>query len=69
MAESIIQHVITKGGEFYSISLGEYDDFTTRGYMSKVTNVPWGNLIEVAEDTYISFDVITRLWFTRTEVH
>jgi hypothetical protein len=69
MAEQVTQHVITKGGEFYSLNLGTFDDFNVYKYMAKITNIPPFNLIDVDEDTYVAFDVITKLWFTRTEVH
>ena len=69
MAEYIVQHIITKGGESYTQSLGVLDDFNVRGYMAKVTNTPPFDLIEAEADTFVAFDVIAKLWFTRMEVH
>jgi len=69
MAEQVIQHITTKSGEYYSLNLGTFDDFNVYRYMAKITNIPPYNLIEADDDTYISFDAIAKLWFTRVDVH
>lgn len=69
MAEQVTQHVITKGGEFYSRNLGTFEVFNVHAHMGEITNIPPYNLIEADDDTYVAFDVIAKLWFTRTEVH
>lgn len=72
MAEQVTQHIITKGGEFYSreLTILEYnDEFDPNGYMARITNIPPYNLIQATDDTFISFDSVLKLWFTRTEVH
>ena len=67
--ELITQHVITKGGEFYSRNLGLQDDFNAGMYIAKITNIPPYNIVEVDEDTWVNFDSVLKLWFTKTEVH
>lgn len=69
MSEEITQHIITKGGEFMSRRIGIVDDFDPNAYMAEITNIPPYNLIQATEDTFISFDSVLKLWFTRTEVH
>ena len=69
MSEEITQHIITKGGEFMSRRIGIMDDFNPKGYMANVTNIPPYDLIQATDDTYVSFDSVLKLWFTRTEVH
>ena len=69
MAERVTQHITTKSGEHYSCNLGIFDAFSVDAHMGTITNIPPYNLIEADDDTYISFDVIAKLWFTRTEVH
>lgn len=69
MAEQVTQHVITKGGEFYSSDLGVFEKFNADTHMGEITNIPPYNLIKADEDTYVAFDVVAKLWFTRTEVH
>lgn len=69
MSERITQHIITKGGEFYSRVIGTMEDFEPSGYMAQITNIPPYNLIQATEDTFVSFDSVLKLWFMRTEVH
>lgn len=72
MYEEITQHIITKGGEFYSreITRLEYsDEFDPNRYMRLITNTPPYNLIQATEDTFVSFDSVLKLWFTRMEAH
>ena len=69
MSEEITQHIITKGGEFMSLRIGITEDFNPKGYMSNITNIPPYVLIQATDDTYVSFDSVLKLWFTRTEVH
>ena len=69
MNEEITQHIITKGGEFMSRRIGIMDDFNPNGYMAKITNIPPYNLIQATDDTFVSFDSVLKLWFTRSEVH
>lgn len=69
MAEQVTQHITTKSGEFYSRDLGMFEKFNANTHMGEITNIPPYNLIEADDDTYISFDAIAKLWFTRTEVH
>lgn len=72
MGETVTQHIITKGGEFYSRELPHlgYDKkFNPNAYMAEITNIPPYNLIQATDDTFVSFDSVLRLWFTRTEIH
>ena len=72
MGERITQHIITKGGEFYSRELTHleyHDEFNPNSYIAQITNIPPYNLIQATEDTFVSFDSVLKLWFTRTEVH
>lgn len=65
----VYQHVVTSGGETYTKHLGMFDEFNVDGYLSDVTNVPWGDLIEVEDNVYVNFSVITKLWFSSIEAH
>ena len=72
MGEKVTQHIITKGGEFYSRELTRLecsDEFNLNAYMSQITNTPPYNLIQATEDTFVAFDSVLKLWFTRMEVH
>lgn len=72
MGDRITQHITTKGGEFYSRELTRLecsDEFNPNAYMAQVANIPPYNLIQATEDTFVSFDSVLKLWFTRTEVH
>lgn len=69
MCERITQHITTKGGEFFSREIGIIDDFKPDSYLGEVTNIPPYNLILATEDTFVSFDSISKMWFTRMEVH
>lgn len=72
MNEEITQHIITKGGEFYSRRLTQLDyngEFNPNGYMAQIANIPPFTLIQADDSTYVSFDAVLKLWFTRTEIH
>lgn len=69
MAEQVVQHITTKGGESYDRILGVFDDFNVYAHIASITNIPPYDLIEAEDETFVAFDVIAKLWFTRTEVH
>lgn len=65
----VYQHVITKGGECYTMKLGTFTEFSPNGYIAKITNIPPYNLIEADDGTFVNFDCVSKLWFTSQEVH
>lgn len=69
MYEEIMQHIITKGGEVYTRNLGIMEDFNQMDYMAMIANIPPFTLIQADDSTYVSFDAVLKLWFTRVEVH
>ena len=69
MSEQVYQHVVSKGGESYTLDIGIFDDFEPWKYLNKVTNNPMYPLIPVMEDEFMAIDHILKLEFERMEVH